>query len=103
MRNPKEKFRQSSIIFEKPGLLFEKLKILTSPATIEFNISCWNFAHVSYLPMSKKGCSGLILFWVICKNRKRPGFSKLVFYTLLITQDLSKIKKKSRTGFCRHC
>ena len=26
MQNPKQKFRQSSIVFEKPGILFENLK-----------------------------------------------------------------------------
>ena len=30
MQNPTQKFRQSSIIFEKPGILSENLKILTT-------------------------------------------------------------------------
>ena len=30
MQNPKQKFRQSSIIFEKPGIFSEKLKTLTT-------------------------------------------------------------------------
>ena len=30
MQNPIQKFRESSIVFEKPGILSEKLKILTS-------------------------------------------------------------------------
>ena len=30
MQNPIEKFRQSSIVFEKPGILSENLKTLTS-------------------------------------------------------------------------
>ena len=30
MQNTIQKFRQSSIIFEKPGILFENLKTLTS-------------------------------------------------------------------------
>ena len=41
MQNPIPKFRQSSIISEKPGYLFEKLKTPTpswAPTTIEFNI-----------------------------------------------------------------
>ena len=40
-----------------------------APTTTDFNNFSWNFAHVSYLPMPTKGCSGLfILFrtWVIC-------------------------------------
>ena len=46
------KFIQSSIISKKPGYLSEKLKTLPS----------WNFAHVSYLTMSTKGCSEFFLF-----------------------------------------
>ena len=30
MQNTKQKFRQMSIVFEKPGILFENLKTLTS-------------------------------------------------------------------------
>ena len=30
MQNPMQKFRQSSIVFKKPGILFENLKTLTS-------------------------------------------------------------------------
>ena len=30
MQNPIQKFRQSSIVFEKPGIFFENLKTLTS-------------------------------------------------------------------------
>ena len=30
MQNPIQKVRQSSIVFEKPGILSEKLKTLTS-------------------------------------------------------------------------
>ena len=60
MQNPIQKFRQSSssIVFEKPGVLSENLNTLTSSATLHFNIFCWNFAHVSYLPKPTKGCAG---------------------------------------------
>ena len=72
MQNPMEKFRQSSIVFEKPAILSENLKILTSSNYPTIQYFFWNFAHVSYLPISTKGCLGffLILFrsWVICKN-----------------------------------
>ena len=84
MQNTIPKFRQSSIVFEKPGILSRNLKnwqklnfefektILNLKTALEFNIFCWNFAHVYYLPMSTKGCVGFffILFtsWVICKN-----------------------------------
>ena len=71
MQNAIQKFRQSSIVFEKPDILSENLKTLTSPNYPTVNIFCWNFAHVFYLPLSKKGYMVFfILFrsWVICKN-----------------------------------
>ena len=38
MQNPTQKFRQDSIVFEKPGILPEKLKtLLRVPTIIEFN------------------------------------------------------------------
>ena len=49
-------------------------KLWRAPTTIKFNIFWWNFAHVSYLTMSTKGCSEyfFILFrsWIINKNVK---------------------------------
>ena len=45
-------FMQSPIISKKPGYLSENLKTLPS----------WKLAHVSYLTMSTKRCSGFILF-----------------------------------------
>ena len=62
MQNPIAKLRQKSIISKKPGFLFEKLKLWRARTTIKFNIFCWNFAHVFYLIMSTKGCSGFFLF-----------------------------------------
>ena len=60
MQNPVQKLRQTAIVVEKPGILSEKLKTLTSPTTVEYNNFCWNFVHVSSLPMSTKGCSGFL-------------------------------------------
>ena len=97
MQQPRPKFIQSSIISKKPGYLSEKLK--TSPS--------WNFAHVSYLTMSAKGCSEFLLFWTylhsLIKNVKNECVEIRFFLFLQITQDLSKIIKKSWTDFCRHC
>ena len=62
MQNHIQKFRQSSIVLKKAGILSENSKILTSSTTLQFNISNWNFAHVSYLPMSTKGCVGFFYF-----------------------------------------
>ena len=97
MQTTIQKFRQSSIVFKKAGILSENLKTLTSSNYLTVQYFCWNFAHVFYLPMSTKEWVGFAFItfrsWVICKNLKRPGFYTLVFYTLLITQDLNKIKK----------
>ena len=47
MQNTIQKFRQGSIVFEKPGILSENLK---------------TFPLASYLPMSTKGCAGFFKF-----------------------------------------
>ena len=73
----------------------KNLKIWRAPTTLEFNIFCWNFAHVSYLPMSTKGCSVFFFFfiffrsWGICKNWKWSGF-----YTLTETNFLNNSRSK---------
>ena len=60
MQNPSLKFRQSSITSKKPG--YFSAKFWQALTTIEFNIFCWNFAHLSNLPASTKGCSGFFYF-----------------------------------------
>ena len=93
MQTSIQKFRQSSIVFKKTGILSENLKTLTSSNYLTVQYFCWNFAHVFYLPMSTKEWVGFAFIsfksWVICKNLKGPGFYTLVFYTILITQDLN--------------
>ena len=39
IQNSVPKFRQSSIISEKPSYLYEKFKTLQAPATTKFNIA----------------------------------------------------------------
>ena len=72
MQNPIQKFKQSSIVFEKPGILSENLKTLKNSNYPTVQYFCWNFAHVSYLPMSAIGCAGFCLFCLdlefFCKN-----------------------------------
>ena len=105
MQNTIQKFRQSSIVFEKPGILSENLKTLTSS----------NYPTVQYFLLKlrtrflltnvyKRVC-GIFLFYLDLKlfaKIKKDLVSTHSFFTLsLITQDLSKIKK-SYTPFCRH-
>ena len=97
MQNPIQKFKQSSIVFEKPGILSENLKTLTSSNYPTVNIFCWNFAHVSYLPMSTKECVGFFLFYLdleYLQNLKRPGFYALVF-KIFINNSRSKQNNKN--------
>ena len=63
MQNPKQKFGQGSIVFEKH--------------IIELINFCWNFAHVSYLPMCLKGCLRFVSFCLdleLFARIKGPGF-----------------------------
>ena len=88
MWNPIPKFRQSSVVFDKPGFFAWKIKkfdefiefdeLWWALTTIEFNTFRWNFAHVS-----TKGCSGFNLVLhrscFICQSQKRRGFYTFVF------------------------
>ena len=58
MQNAIQKFRQSSAVFVKPGILYESLKTLTSSNYPTVQYFLLNFAHVFYFPLSKKGCMG---------------------------------------------
>ena len=84
MENPIPKLRQTSIISKKPGFLSKKLK---APTTMEFNIFCWNFAHVFYLVMFTKACVEFFLFCLdlellinvqkqVCRNQVFINFCK---------------------------
>ena len=58
MQNPIPKFKQSSIISEKPGYSSEQLKTLTNSNYHRVQYFLLKFAHVSYLTMSANGISG---------------------------------------------
>ena len=92
MQNTIQKFRQSSVVFKKLGILSENLETLT---TSNYPAFCWNFVHVFYLRMSTKGCVGLFyLDLELFEKVKKDLVSTHLFFTLLlITQDLKKIRK----------
>ena len=96
MQNLTQKLRQSSIVFEKPGICLENLKLWQTLATIEINNSCWNFAHISCLPMSTKECLGFFVFYLelelFAKIKKDLVSTHSQKLYLSITQDLNKIK-----------
>ena len=61
MQNPIQKFRQSSIVFEKPGILSENLKTLTSS----------NYPTVQYFLLKLRTRFLLTIFY---KNLRRIFF-----------------------------
>ena len=97
MQNPIQNFRQSSIISKKPGVSSKNSKTLTSSNYPTGKMFCWNFAHVSYLTISTKGCVGFSLFCLdleLFAKIKKYLVSTHSFSTLLwLTQDLNKMKK----------
>ena len=111
MQNSKQKFRQRSIVFEKPRILPEKLKTLTSSNYLRVEYLLLKFCTHFPLINVYKNVFGIYfnLFrsWVILQKLKKTWFlhthRNLFFFTfLLITRDLNKVKK-SRTPFSRHC
>ena len=98
MQNTMQKFRQSSIVFEKPGILSENLKTLTN----------FNYPTVQYFLLKlrtrfllnivyEKLCGNFFLFYLdleLFAKIKKDLVSIHSFFTLLfITQDLNKMKK----------
>ena len=73
MQNPIQKFRQSSIVFEKPGILFENLKTQASS----------NYPTVQYFLL--KLCTRLLLTNVYKRVRR-------IFLVCLVIESFAKIK-----------
>ena len=101
MQNSIEKFIQSSIVLEKPGTLSENLKTLTSSSylTVQYFFAETSQTFCTYQCLKTAVWDFFISFrsWVVCKNKKRPDFYTLVFYTFISSQDLNKIKKIPHT------
>ena len=77
-----------ALLFSRNHVFCLKIcKLWPAPTTLQFDIFCSNFAHVTYLPISAKECVWVffILFrsWIIYKSLKRSGFYTLVFYTFI--------------------
>ena len=91
-----QKFRQSSIVLEKPGILPENLKASTSsnyPAVQYFLLKL----RARFLLTSVyKSLCGIFLFYLdleLLAKIEKDLSSNSYFTLLLITQDLNKIKK----------
>ena len=84
MQNPIQKFRQSSIFFEKPGILSKNLKTLTSskyPTIQYFSIKL----SLHMFPTYQRLQLFFILFrsWVINKNVKNECVETKPFYIFI--------------------
>ena len=97
MQNPIQKFRQSSIVFEKPGNLSEKLKTL---ASFNYRGVQYFFAETLHTFPTYQCLQKGIWDFLICLDLelfarvKKTRVLHTCFFTfLLITQDLDKIKK----------
>ena len=95
MQNPTQEFRQSSIVFEKPGILSGKMKTLNELQLPQSWIIFAKILHIfpTYQCLQKGDRDFFISFrsWIVCKKWKKKWS--------LQTQDL----EKSQTPFCRHC
>ena len=106
MQNLSQKFKQSSIVFKKAGILSENLKTLTSSnyPTVQYFLLKLCILFFTYQCLTK-GCVEFFKFHLdlelFTKELKKTGFYTLVLTLLSRTQDLNKIKK-SHTPFCRH-
>ena len=103
MQNPIKNL-EILITFEKPGILPEKLKTLTSSNYHGVDYLFTSILHTSPTHCLQNGACDLFYFfgsWVIIKNKKKgfhtPGF--LHFFH----NARSKQKKNCQTLFCRRC
>ena len=102
MQNAIQKFRQSSIVFEKPGILSENLKTLTSSnyPTVQYFFAQTSHTSSTYQCLQKSVWHFFLLFYLDLELFEK-SLKDLVFYTfthsfftlLLITEDLNNIKK----------
>ena len=105
MQNPIQTFRQSSIVFEKPRILSENLKTLTSSNYPKLQYFFLQLRTRFLLTNVYERVRGIFLFFLdfelVAKTKKDLVSIHSFFALLLITQDLSKIKT-SHTPFCTY-
>ena len=74
MHNPTQKFRQGSIVFERSGIVFHKLKTLTSSNYLILFVETCTFPTYQCVQKGFKICFILFRSWVIYQNKNRLGF-----------------------------
>ena len=91
MQNPKKNLGKALLFSRNQVVCLKIWRLWRAPTTLQFNISI-NFAQISYLSTSTKGCVG---FFKFCLDLELFAKIKkcLVSTHLLITQDLNKIEK----------
>ena len=103
MKNPLQIFRQSSTIFEKTGILSEKVKILTNSNYHRVQYFLLRLRTRFLLPISTKGCLRFFQFHFdleLLVKVKTIWFLHTRFFTFsLIIQDLNRIKKNPEHSF----
>ena len=108
MQNTVQIFRQSSIVSEKPGILSEHLKILTSSnyPTVQYFFAETLHTFFTYQCLQERVWDFFYFIQILSylqKLKKRPDFYPL--FTLLHFYWWFKVEtklKKSYTRFCRH-
>ena len=104
MKNPIQKFKQSSIVFEKPGNLSDNLKNLTSYKYPRCQYLLLKLRTHFLLTNIYKRVFGILFYFdqilSYLKKLKIPSFYRLSFFRFLsITQDINKIKEILNTLF----
>ena len=103
MQNTTQNFRQSSIVFEKPGILSENLKTLTSSncPTVQYFLLKLRTRFLLTFPWTRVCGVFFILFrsWVTWKSYKRPGFYRLVLYTFINNSRSKETNKNPKPPF----
>ena len=103
MQNNIQKFRQSSIVFEKSGILSVNVKSLRSPNYLTVQYFLLKLRTSFLLTNVYKRVCGIFLFYLDLESFakiKKDLVSPTSFFTLLlITQDLNKIKKNPTHSF----
>ena len=97
MQNPIQTFRQSSIVFEKPGILSENLKTLVSSNYLTVQYFFLKLRTRFLLTNAYKTVCGIFLFCLdleLFTKIKKDLVSTHSFFTLFINNSRSKQNKK---------
>ena len=89
MQNPIQKFRQSSIVFEKPVFFIRKIENFDELQLLQYFLLKLMNVYKKVFGIFFLFCLDLGLF----AKQKRPGFYTLVFYTFINNSGSKQDKK----------